>query len=196
MIIKKRQILLATLIVALGAAVFVNWYYTKPDAVSAKTSVTTVTEKTTQKGKDTANLGDARYVISSDVSLSTVSSGDKTADEFFAAAKLRRSTAHAEANEALNDVIKDSASSAIAAEDAGKMLGKLAESLTLEADIENLITAKTGAKNLVILNNGKAEVIVEKGALNDNVILQIKEIVVKQTGYSVENITIIELNAE
>ncbi len=196
MIIKKRQILLATLIVALGAAVFVNWYYTKPDAVSSKASATTVTENTTQKGQDTANLGDARYVISSDVSLSTVSSGDKTAEEYFAAAKLRRSTAHDEANEALNDVIKDSASSAIAAEDAGKMLSKLAESLTLEADIENLITAKTGAGNLVILNNGKAEVIVEKGALNDNVILQIKEIVIKQTGYSVENITIIELNAE
>lgn len=28
----KRQIVLATLVVALGAAVFVNWYYTKPDA--------------------------------------------------------------------------------------------------------------------------------------------------------------------
>ena len=32
MSIGKRQIVLATLVVALGAAVFVNWYYTKPDA--------------------------------------------------------------------------------------------------------------------------------------------------------------------
>lgn len=32
MIIKKRQLLLATLIIALGAAVFINWYYTKPTA--------------------------------------------------------------------------------------------------------------------------------------------------------------------
>ncbi len=31
MIIKKRQLLLATLIIALAAAVFVNWYYTRPE---------------------------------------------------------------------------------------------------------------------------------------------------------------------
>ncbi len=35
MIIGKRQVLLSALVLALGAAVFVNWYYTKPDKVSA-----------------------------------------------------------------------------------------------------------------------------------------------------------------
>lgn len=40
MSIGKRQIVLATLVVALGAAVFVNWYYTKPDAEKANTGVT------------------------------------------------------------------------------------------------------------------------------------------------------------
>ena len=47
MSIGKRQIVLATLVVALGAAVFVNWYYTKPDAEKANTGVT-VTEEVTQ----------------------------------------------------------------------------------------------------------------------------------------------------
>ena len=35
MIIKKRQLLLATLIIALAAAVFVNWYYTRPEVETA-----------------------------------------------------------------------------------------------------------------------------------------------------------------
>lgn len=65
MIIKKRQLLLATLIIALGAAVFINWYYTKPTAKSAGTKP----EQTTQQAEQGANLGDARYVLSSDVTL-------------------------------------------------------------------------------------------------------------------------------
>ena len=64
MSIGKRQIVLATLVVALGAAVFVNWYYTKPDAEKANTGVT-VTEEVTQAA---GNLGDALLVNSSSVS--------------------------------------------------------------------------------------------------------------------------------
>lgn len=44
----------------------------------------------------------------------------------------------------------------------------------------------------MVIDNGKAQVIVEKGKLNDTVVLQIKEIVIQQTGFTVENITIIE----
>ena len=69
MIIKKRQLLLATLIIALGAAVFINWYYTKPTAKSAGTKP----EQTTQQAEQGANLGDARYVLSSDVTLDDAS---------------------------------------------------------------------------------------------------------------------------
>ena len=47
----------------------------------------------------------------------------------------------------------------------------------------------------MIINNNSAEVIVAKGALNDTVILQIKEIVLKQTSFSAENITIVELSS-
>ncbi len=92
MIIKKRQLLLATLIIALGAAVFINWYYTKPTAKSAGTKP----EQTTQQAEQGANLGDARYVLSSDVTLDDASA-QAQASEYFAGAKLRRQTAHDEA---------------------------------------------------------------------------------------------------
>ncbi len=73
------------------------------------------------------------------------------------------------------------------------MLGELSQALTLESDIENLIYAKAGCENLVILNGGTAEVIVENGSLDDMTLVQIKEITVKQTGYPVSNITIVEM---
>lgn len=186
MVIKKRQLLLATLIVALGAAVFVNWYYTKPDIEAAGNTASTTG---VQQG---ANLGDARYVISSDVTLED-EAAQAQASEYFASAKLRRQTAHDEAAEALNDVIKDSASNSEAIKQATQALKELSECMTLESDIENLIFAKAGCENLVILNKGNAEIIVENGSLDDVTVIQIKEIAVKQTGYSVDKITLIEM---
>ncbi len=187
MIIKKRQLLLSTLVVALAAAVFVNWYYTRPHVESASVSATTKSDS-----QDSAKLGDARYVISTDVTYSETDAIAQ-ANEYFASADLRRKSARDEACEALNDIIKDSSSSADAVEKASAAMAKITDNITLEADIENLITAKVGCKNLVILNNGNAEIIVENGALDGDSVVQIKEIAVKQTGYASSAITIIEM---
>lgn len=189
MIIRKRQLLLATLVIALCSAVFVNWYYTKPQVAETGSNIT---QQGTQASADSANLGDARYVISSDV---TTAAQEKTPEDFFADAALRRRAAHDEANEALNDIIKDSASPSASVSKATEMLNEIAKSITLESDIESLITAKTGSKCLVILSGGSAEIIVESGVLNDVTIVQIKDIAVNQTGYPAEKITIVELNS-
>lgn len=190
MIIKKRQLLLATLIIALAAAVFVNWYYTKPEIESANAnSNISTTQPEAQEG---ANLGDARYVISTDAALEDAAA-QAQASEYFASAKLRRQTAHDEAAEALNDVIKDSASSSEAVSKASAALEELAAAISLESDIENLITAKVGCENLVILNGGNAEIIVENGSIDDVSIIKIKEIAVEHTGYTVDKISITEM---
>jgi len=190
MIIKKRQLLLATLIVALAAAVFVNWYYTRPEIESANAGIGSATTK--PQVQEGANLGDARYVISGDASLEDVAA-QAHASEYFASAKLRRKTAHDEAAEALNDVIKDSSSSSEAVSKASAALEELASAISLESDIENLITAKVGCENLVILNGGNAEIIVENGSIDDVSVIKIKEIAVKHTGYTVDKISITEM---
>lgn len=189
MIIRKRQLLLATLIIALGAAVFVNWYYTRPDVESAVSPVPQTTQPQVQEG---ANLGDARYVISTDAVLEDAPA-QAMANEYFADAKLRRQNAHDEAAEALNDLIKDSSTSESVAGQAGDLLSELSKSIALESDIENLISAKVGCENLVILNRGNAEIVVENGSLDDIAIVKIKEIAVEQTGYPVDNISITEM---
>ena len=72
-------------------------------------------------------------------------------------------------------------------------LTDITNAITLECDIENLISAKVGCENLVIINAGVAEIIVENGSLDDTSVVQIKEIVVKQTGLSTDKITLIEM---
>lgn len=195
MSIGKRQIVLATLVVALGAAVFVNWYYTKPDAEKANTGVT-VSEEATQAA---GNLGDALLVNSgaSTAKDSTQESNAQQAqakaeDEYFAQARLNRSTAHDKAAEALKKTIDDSKSSAEAVKTATQELAELSKAIKLEADTENLINAKIGSSCVVVIGNKTAQVVVGKGVLKENVPVQIKEIVLKQTGFSVENITIME----
>ena len=188
MVIKKRQIVTATLVLALGSAVFINWYYTRPESelANAGTSVEAIEETA-------GNLGDAQYVNATTTDQNTATSSSKS--EFFAATKLRRASAHDEAAEVLNDVIKDTSSDATAVKEATVALTALSNAIKLEGDMESLIKAKIGSECVVLINNEKVEVVVGKGALDDNKILQIKEIALNQTEFPVENITIVELSS-
>lgn len=191
MIFNKRQVLMAALVVALGAAVFVNWYYTKqPQTVQTNSPVSSTQQNTENQEAATAgNLGDAQFV-----SGTLPSSENKTTDEpeYFVQAKLDRTVAHDKAKETLQQTIDSSTADAESKKAASEALEKLSANIKKETDTENLIKAKISSGCVVVIDNGKAQVIVEKGKLNDTVVLQIKEIVIQQTGFTVENITIIE----
>ena len=51
-IIKKRQIIMSAMVLALGSAVFVNWYFTRPDAQQTGN----------EESVSYSVLGDAQYV--------------------------------------------------------------------------------------------------------------------------------------
>lgn len=176
MIIKKKQLVSIALVLTLGAAVFVNWYFARPGVKSViDTSKTTV-------NRQVENLGDAQYV-----SATTASS------ETMAGFKVKREAAHDEAKETLNSVIKDAKSDSEAAEEAGEALAELSKSIKNEADLENLITAKISSDCVVIIDGDVCQVIVGKGVLTDNISLQIKDLVIKQADIPSKNIMIVEL---
>ncbi len=187
MIIKKRQLVLATLVLALSAAVFINWYYTRPEIeqASGTAAVTDVSASPTDSLDTDGNLGEAHYVNTDTT---------ESKEEYFANIEIRRSKAHDEALETLEKIIKDSNSSKSAVEEASSQLNKLSASIKLESDIEALIAAKLGLDSVVIVNGEKCEVVVENGKLDSTGVLQIKELSTKQTNFPAENITIIELN--
>lgn len=178
MVFKKKQVVTATLVLALGTAVFVNWYYSRPQSEQTLDSVTTAH---TQQAE---NLGDARYVSA------TTSKNKETMSEL----KMKRQTAHDEALEALESVIKDQKSSSQAVAKAEEKLEALSEAFRDEADIENLITAKLGGECLVIIDGESCRVVLQKGALNKEAAVQIRELVMNQTKIPAKNITIIEIN--
>ncbi len=189
MVIKKRQLLMATLVIALGSAVFINWYYTKPNVEAGADNKPGTSQG--EKQSTGENLGDARYVNGEGT---TQAAAEVMKREYFASAKLRRSTAHEEAKQALQKIISDKNADNEAIKSANKALAEIAKAIKQEGDSENLITAKIGGDCLVILNGDSAEVIVEKDVLNEQVALQIKDIMMTQTKLPAEKITIVERN--
>lgn len=179
MVLKKKHLVTATLALALGAAVFVNWYYSRPETKPTVDSVQTT------KVQEAENLGDAQYVSA------TTSKADA---QTLAGFKLKRDTARDEAEEKLNKIIKDSQSSAEAVKEATAALKEMTGAIKTEADLENLITAKISKDCVVIIDSDVCQVIVPQKTLTENISLQIKELVIKQAQISSKNITIIELS--
>jgi len=171
----KRQMVLATLILALGAAIFVNWYYTKAELDPA---VGAAGEQTTAERVDGEALGEAHFVSGGEL------------QEYFAIAKLNRDAAHDEAVETIRDMLSavDSEALAIAA---NVSLEKFSRVIKQESDIEALVTAKTGSECVAIINNERIEIVVDNKVLNENTVMQITDIVLKNSDIRSDNITII-----
>ena len=106
LIMKKRQFLTATLVLALGAAVFVNWYY------SGQAAVTGDTETTTHIEQVSGNLGDSLYVAGTTAQAQNEMK-DTTQVEYFAKAKLERSKSHDEVIDSLEDIIEKEGGEAV-----------------------------------------------------------------------------------
>lgn len=206
MLIKKRQVLTATLMIALCAALTVNWYFTKPTENSD--------EPVSKVGEEvTGNLGDSMFVAGttaqegdtteedgddnteSELVNNEVKTEETTADaeEYFSAAKLKRSNSFDEVIENIEKILKSENMQSSDKNKISVMLSDYQNDMKVQTDAENLISAKTGGECLVIINGDNCQVILEKNTLNDTLILQITEIIEKNTDIFSENLTIIEL---
>jgi stage III sporulation protein AH len=184
-LLKKRQLVLVTLVLALGAAVFVNWYYSRPDlAVDGQTVAPPAQGTLSLEEGGEERLGDSRSVHNPYSS---------SAGEYFAGAKLRRAAANDEAKETLGAVITDSKADAKAVADASKALQALSNAIKLEADCESLIAAKTGSECLVTIAKDNAEAVLGGPPIDSAMALQIKEILLQKTGFDVGQVSIVEL---
>ena len=186
MLIKRRQLVMAALVVALGSAVFVNWYFTNSDD---KISSETPTNEYVQ------NLGEAKYV-NSDKSKSkektteTVATTQST--DYFTEIKLKRTKAHDESLENLKTLLKSASETDGSSDEISKAIDDLSKTIKLEADLEALVSAKLKCECVVMINEKNAEIVVEKGSLNEDAILQITDAVLNNSEIKSENIKISE----
>ena len=184
LLIKKKQILTATLVVALVAATGVNWYY------SQYMTSGYVDETTTQN--ISGNLGDS-LLVAGTTSPESASEITVNSDNYFAEAKLKRTETEDETVDVIEDILENPNLDTQQKQKISELLSDYTSKLKAQTDTENLIKAKTGSECVVIINEDKCQVILEKNTLNDTLILQITEIIEKNTNISAENLTIIEI---
>lgn len=192
----KRQLIMAGLVIALGAAVYLNWQFSDNTKLLTPTSTMTSAKE----------LGKAEFVNSS--SDPTVAAGDDTqdtavknssevstsptvnAEEYFAQAKTDRQQAQDEITDLAKEVLESAQSDDAAKAQAIANAAVLAQNIEKQSNIENLIKAKGFADCLVFIQNEDCSVVVNDSDLSEDDILIIKDIVKGQSGVVFDKIKI------
>ena len=172
----KKQVLLAVLVLALGLAVYLNYYLaSEPNVEDAGTSTSSSSH----------NLGDSQFV----------NGKTQVGDDYFSQARRNRSDAHKEAVEVVTEMINNVKATEAVKKEAVAKAAALAASIERESKIENLIKAK-GFKDCVVYIEGeKCNIVVKSEALEVQQTLQITEIVTDQSNIVAGNIKISNVNS-
>ncbi len=189
---KKRQILSAVLVVALCSVVALNWFLTESQQSGTDTSFS--------YEYVTGNLGDSLFVAGTtapssdtdDTSASQNAATTLSSSDYFLNAKLKRQNTYDTVIDSIEELLDEEGMSQDMKGTIKTMISDFQRDMKAQTDAENIISAKTGGDCLVVINSGKCEVILQKNTLNDSLVLQISEIIQKNTNISAENLTIIE----
>ncbi len=196
MILKKKEVIAASLVVLIGLAGYLNWSY--QDTVRVKDNDSYV-----QTGK---MLGEAEMVSSNNETeededgeeaekeAEKDTEGDAASMEntaYFADAKSNRETARAAAMEALKAASKDESVDEATRKLAGEKLVQCAQNIELESNVENVAAAKGFADICVYINEGTAIVTVKSEGLTDDEVVKLTDVVTSTAGINSSNIKII-----
>ena len=213
--LKSRGATAVVLTLALGAAVYLNWSFSReapPSLVVSDTAgeavetsaqaaepITDPLVLETAAGTDTQmmsaeetadkNYGEAQLVT-------CVSVNKDSGTEFFESARLTRSKARDEALDTLKKSLKDTKLTSEEKEQLTTQLSDRISNITLETKLETLIKSKGFTDCVVNLEGSKANVTVmtESDALNAEEVTRIRDALLSQCkGLTAQDITIVEV---
>lgn len=177
-ILSKRIVVLAVLVVALSAAVYLNWMYSEANGTMDLTSM--LGETQTDK-----YLGDAKYVNATAAAQT----------DYFEKTKQDRETQRAEDLETLKDIVDDVKTDDKAKSAAVEKIAQLTQFSEDERSIETLVQSKGFENCVAVVSEKSVNVVVqcsEQGLLASET-AQIQDAVTSVTDTTLENIKIIEI---
>lgn len=181
MVINKKQVILASLVIGLGLAVYVNYQFSQADTIAPVTAAAEDLEK---------NYGDAKLVDVTDPSIDDGAEGEA----YFAEAKITRQRSRDESVQTLTNMMADAAVDADIKAEMALKATEIAKSIETEGKIENLIKAKGFTDCMVYYDTEGVDVVVKTEGLDASQVAQMKDIILKETSVPVENISIVEIN--
>lgn len=196
MVLKKKEVVAAALVVLIGVAGYLNWSYQDTIRVTDGESYLEEAKK----------LGEAEYVTSEKTDVTEPDEKDEAKGEktekteetvaiegdYFTEAKLSKDNSRSKALEILNQTAVNESFDNEVRKQAQNKIVSIAESTEKEAIIENVAKAK-GYKDISVYIDGESvEIIVKKSNFSSEDVKTIKEIVTSELDTSAKNIKIIE----
>ena len=192
MILKKKEVIAASLVVLIGLAGYLNWSY--QDTVRVKDN-----ESYVETGK---MLGESEMVSSNNEAEDDEEDDDEKEDAsdaaqtmentaYFDDAKMNRESARAAAMEALKEASKDESVDETTRQLAGERLIECAENIELEGNVENVAAAKGFSDVCVYINDGTAVVTVKTDGLSDDDAIKLTDAITSASGIPASKVKLI-----
>lgn len=191
---RKKHFVLAALILALGAAVYLNWQFSPSESL--------ITDTLSEEGGGYAEQSSTEYVAavsqaSSSDALMNEAGGDVAAAanaNYFEQARNDRKKARDESLATLQDIIDDASLDSTQKAQAVNTAAQIAENIEKESAIETLIKSKGYSDCVVVISDTQINVIIPTGdsGITTADAAIIKDIVVGQIEISPSCIKIIE----
>lgn len=209
--IQKRHILMASLVLALGAAVYLNWQFTgNSDMLSVDASKKLgeaqyvngdITDETQEAGIfDSIFGGDDDK--STDSTEETTEGEDATAVKaelteeqisYFSTVRTDREQTQSKVLEDAKEVLSLSENSEEAKEESAESVSQLEKLILAQSNIENLLKAKGFTDVVCFISDEGCNVVVASQNMDDNGSLLVKDAVMSQLDMGSEQIKIIQI---
>lgn len=184
----KRNAVVATVLLFVCAAVYLNWRYAGDVAQQAQDEV-----HQEQNGDSTRVLGDAALVGGE---IIDVTQTPVTVSSYFDTARLSRQQSRDTALSLLREASEQENVDQAALDEANRAIQTLAGYTMLETQIENLVIAKGYADCVVFMSENSISVVVSaaEDGLQTEDVAKITDIVLNETTYAADQIKILETN--
>lgn len=196
MILKRREIVAAAMVVLIGMAGYLNWHYR--DSISVRDGASYI-----ETGK---KLGEAQYVMNNDVSVDKEKAPDaedkekKTEDnsavqssDYFEKSKAERETARAKSLDVLNQTAANKEFDTEIRKKAQEQILKIADDVQNESSIENVARAKGYDKICVYISEDNVNITVQKDEFTDADAAKIQDIATQQLKILPNKIKVVEV---
>ena len=190
MIVGKKQIVLASLVAALGVAVYLNYQF-------AETEGEYIASSSDSAVQQEENYGDATFVDTKTAIENQLTSTEEmtalNSSEYFSEAKLTRSKSRDEAVEALKTMLSDDELTLEQKSALTEQATHFAQAIEIEGKIENILKAKGFEDCMVYYDVDNVDVILKADELLQEEVTQIRDVILEETDVAVQNISIVPI---
>lgn len=185
-VLRRRQITAFSLLILIGIAGYLNWSF-QQDAVDPE--VASVYNEVTKK------LGEAQ-MVNADAAQSDAAAASAvptSTDDYFAQAKLERDVKRSESMDMLTGILNAQDTDIEARSRAEDEIHRLADYTEKETMTENMIKAKGFSETVVFMGENLISIAVKSEGLNEIDTAVLQDIAVSATGYTAEQVKIVEI---